>query len=126
MIAWRVALALVLAAAGGAARAQAQEFGRLFFTPEQRSTLDARRKARLPDKPASVTVESPTAKIDGYVMRRGGKSTVWLNGEAVPEGSQSESGVRVRPGGDPSRVSVTVGEDERQVNMKIGESLERW
>jgi hypothetical protein len=122
----RLALALLLASAAVAPSARAQELGRLFFTPEQRATLDARRKARLPDKPAAATVESPTAKIDGYVRRRGGKSTVWLNGEAIPEGSQPEGGVRVLPqGSDPSRVSVSVGESERQVDMKIGESLDR-
>ncbi len=39
-------LGLWLAAAAGASGAQ--EFGRLFFTPEQRAALDARRKARVP------------------------------------------------------------------------------
>ena len=45
---------------------QAQELGRLFFTPEQRAALDARRRARVPDKPAAVPiVASPTTRVDG-------------------------------------------------------------
>jgi hypothetical protein len=64
----------------------AQELGRLFFTPEQRSALDARRKARVPDKPAAaVSASSPTMRLDGYVKRSGARSTVWVNGESVDE-----------------------------------------
>lgn len=115
---------LALAAASGPARAQ--ELGRLFFTPEQRAALDARRKARIPDKPAAAAVApSPTTRIDGYVQRSGGKSTVWVNGEAISEGSQPED-LRVAPRrGDPGRVSVSAGEGERSVDVKIGATLER-
>jgi hypothetical protein len=60
----------------------AQELGRLFFTPEQRSALDARRKARVPDKPTANVVVSPTMRLDGYVKRSSGRSTVWVNREA--------------------------------------------
>ena len=69
----------------GTAGAQAQELGRLFFTPEQRAALDARRKARVPDKPAAASaVEQPVTRVDGAVRRSGGRSTVWVNGEAIP------------------------------------------
>ena len=47
-------LAACLVALLGSAGARAQELGRLFFTPEQRAALDARRKARVPDKPAAA------------------------------------------------------------------------
>jgi hypothetical protein len=106
--------------------AQAQELGRLFLTPEQRTALDARRKARIPDKPAAApVVESPTTRVDGYVQRRGGRSTVWLNGVPNQEGVQAD-GVQVGPGRrDPRNVSVTVGENERQFELKIGQKLDR-
>ena len=55
---------------------QAQELGRLFFTPDQRAALDARRKARVPDRPTVTTTVSPTTRLDGYVKRQGGRSTV--------------------------------------------------
>lgn len=121
----RQALCLFLAwalLAPGAASAQAQ-LGRLFFTPEQREALDARRKARLPDKPAAVAA-SPTTRIDGYVKRSSGKSTLWLDGYAVRDGAQPE-GLRVRAGPDPSRVTVRVGEEGRPIELKVGQTLDR-
>lgn len=105
--------------------ARAEALGRLFLTPEQRSALDARRKARLPDTPQAVVVESPTTRIDGFVTRSSGNSTIWVNGKAVGEGAQQER-LRVRPRrADPSRVTIEVGEGERKIDMKVGQSLDR-
>ncbi|MFM9982009.1 MAG: hypothetical protein ACKVP9_13960 [Burkholderiales bacterium] len=105
--------------------AYAEDLGRLFFTPEQRGALDARRKARIPDKPTAVVVESPVTRIDGVVSRTGGKSTTWVNGEAVPEGSQPE-GLRLRPKrNDNSRIVVNIGETDSDVDLKIGQSFDR-
>jgi len=107
------------------ASAFAQELGRLFFTPEQRAALDARRKARIPDKPAAVVPESPVTRIDGFVRRDGGRSTVWLNGAPTPEHVQPE-GIRIAPGKrDPLGVSVTVGEESRHFELKVGQKLDR-
>jgi len=120
----RQAAALLLAGALLAPCAvAAQELGRLFFTPEQREALDARRRARLPDKPAALA-PSPTTRLDGSVKRSLGKSTVWVDGSAVPEGTQPE-GLRIRRGGDPSRVTVIVGEDGRRIELRVGETLDR-
>ena len=102
--------------------AQAQELGRLFFTPEQRAALDARRKARVPDKPAATVVASPVTKLDGFVQRSSGPSTVWVNGEALPEGSADAP--RIGRGAEP-RVSVPLGECGRRAGMKPGEVLDR-
>ena len=112
---------LLLSAAAGA-----QELGRLFFTPEQRSALDARRKARVPDKPAAIPqVESPVTRVNGAVRRTGGKSTVWVNGEAIPEGAQP-GGPQLTPrSASPSRVSVPAGEGAQRFDLRVGESLDR-
>jgi hypothetical protein len=96
----------------------AQEVGRLFFTPEQRAALDARRKARVPDKPAATVVASPTTRVDGYVKRSTGPSTVWVNGEPLPEGTGEAT--RVGP-----RVSVPVGDGGRRARLRPGEVLDR-
>ena len=109
------AVALFLIVTAGAV--EAQEVGRLFFTPEQRAALDARRKARVPDKPAAVVVASPTTRVDGFVKRSGGPSTVWVNGEPLPEGAE---GPRIGP-----RVSVPLGEGGRRAALKPGEVLDR-
>ncbi len=96
----------------------AQEVGRLFFTPEQRAALDARRKARVPDKPSATVVTSPTTRVDGYVQRSTGPSTVWVNGEPLPEGTGEAP--RIGP-----RVSVPVGDGGRRATLRPGEVLDR-
>jgi hypothetical protein len=94
---------------------EAQELGRLFFTQEQRAALDARRKARVPDKPTAVSVVSPTTRLDGYVKRSRGPSTVWVNGESIQENVAERDG----------RVGVSVGESGARVGLKPGEVLDR-
>jgi hypothetical protein len=112
------------ALAGASTAPAAQQLGRLFLAPEQRSALDARRRARLPDKPAAI-VESPVTRIDGQVTRSGRNSTVWVNGQPYAEGEDA-GGVRVYPGrGDPGRVAVSVGETKQRVGLKVGETLDR-
>ena len=118
----RAALAVLLACLASAPAA-AQEFGRLFFTPEQRAALDARRKARVPDKPAAAVVASPTTRLNGYVQRSGGPSTVFLNGEAQTE-NQPDSPRIASQGGD-ARVIMPLGESGAGVVLKPGEVLDR-
>ena len=113
----------LVAAACVASPASAQELGRLFFTPEQRAALDQRRAARLPDKPA-LAQESPTTRVDGFVARSSGRSTVWVDGEPLPDGAQPD-GLRVRRGQDPSKVTVTYGEQQRRVELHVGDTLDR-
>ena len=96
----------------------AQELGRLFFTPEQRAELDARRRARVPDRPTAAVVASPTTKLDGYVKRSTGPSTVWVNGEPLPAGPGEPA--RIGP-----KVSIPVGEGGRRAALKPGEELDR-
>ena len=101
----------------------AQDLGRLFFTPEQRDALDARRKARMPDKPAAAPVViSPTTRLDGYVQRSAGRSTAFVNGVPVPEGSSEVP--RLDPRND-GRVAVPVGEGRARYPLKPGETLDR-
>ncbi len=103
--------------------AQAEDLGRLFFSPEQRTALDARRKARVPDRPAVSSVVSPTTRLDGYVKRSGGRSTVFVNGEALLEGT-AEAPV-VDPERRGGRVPVTSGDGRPRVELRPGEVLER-
>ena len=115
-------LGLSLTAAAGPCGAQ--EFGRLFFTPEQRAALDARRKARVPDKPAASPVAaSPTTRLDGYVVRSEGRSTVWVNGESLQDGSAEALRDPGRSG--DGRVRVPAGDGGARVGLKPGEVLDR-
>ena len=109
-------LVLILASAA----AQAEELGRLFFSPEQRAALDARRRARVPDSPAPI-VAAPVTRVDGFVKRSAGPSTIWINGEWATE-SSPEAPRLAEPA--PS-VSVSVGEAGGRVRLKPGETLDR-
>ena len=99
-----------------ATHAYPQQLGRLFYTDDQRAALDARRKARVPDRPAAApVVASPITRLDGFVKRSEGPPTVWVNGEALQE--------NVRPG--ERSVSVPVGDGGARVELKPGQELDR-
>jgi hypothetical protein len=116
-------LAVVLA---GPAAGQVPELGRLFFTPAQRAELDARRRARVPDKPAAAPVtESPITRVNGAVRRAGGKSTVWVNGEMIPEGTLPDAARLLPRSQGPGRVAVPAGEGSKHYDLRVGESLDR-
>jgi hypothetical protein len=116
--------AALLVVALAPANGQAQELGRLFFTPEQRAALDARRRARVPDKPAAAVVAAPVTRLDGYVKRSGGPSTVWINGESVPENAPEAPRIDATRGASGS-VSISVGEAGGRVRLRPGEALDR-
>ena len=81
----RTALAVIVAGSLGAPAA-AQEIGRLFHSVEQRSALDGFRKSKSlqPNAPrAEPAAPSPPARIDGYVVRSDGTSTVWVDGRSI-------------------------------------------
>jgi len=120
----RPALLLLLALALAPAPGQAQELGRLFFTPEQRAALDARRKARVPDKPAAAVVAAPVTRLDGYVKRSGGPPTVWINGESIPDNAPEAPRIDTSRGPSGS-VSISVGEAGGRVRLQPGEALDR-
>ena len=120
------ALALLALTLLGTTIAGAQELGRLFFTPEQRAALDARRKARVPDKPAAVQqAEHPITRVNGAVQRSGGRSTVWVNGETIQEGGQPESAKVAPREPGAGRVTLPAGEGAQRYNLRVGESLDR-
>lgn len=59
--------------------------GRLFFTPDQRAQLDMLRTKRVV---ASQTKDEPAPEVvtyNGIVRRSDGKTTVWVNNEALSE-----------------------------------------
>ncbi len=111
---------LVVAGLSGIAQpCSAQDVGRLFFTPEQRQALDARRRARLPDRPNAPVNTSSTTRLNGYVSRENGKSTVWVNGEPLPETASEAPRI-----GGSGRVTVNV-ESGARANLRPGEVLDR-
>jgi hypothetical protein len=114
---------LILSLTGFSLEANGQDLGRLFFTPDQRAALDARRKARVPDRPQAATTVSPTTRLDGYVQRSGGRSTAFINGEAVLEGTADAPVVDPQRRG--GRLAVPAGEGGPRVDLRPGETLDR-
>jgi hypothetical protein len=122
----KATLVAIVVGLSGVPSVQAQELGRLFFTPEQRTALDARRKARVPDRPAATPVaDLPVTRVNGAVERKGGKSTVWVNGETIPEDAQSDSARVTRRGSSSGRVSIPAGEGPQRYDLRVGESIDR-
>ena len=113
------ALAL-LGALAAPAGAQDTPLGRLFFTPEQRQTLDRQRQLDTQHRPALNA--GPTLTINGVVTRSSGKRTVWINGVAQNE---NRGGVVVTPQRNaPGQVVVHDG-DTPATNASVGDTVNR-
>lgn len=110
--------------------AQSESLGRLFFTPAQRSSLDVARSARARTTVATENPEqeaAPSAQTityGGLVRRDDGRTTVWLNNQAVRDTDPSGAGAvvtRVRPDG---RITLQAPQSARSVDLKPGQTVE--
>jgi hypothetical protein len=68
-------------------------------------------------------VTSPSTRVDGYVQRSGGPSTVWVNGETL--GVEGTDAPRIESGRREGRVSVPVGDSAVRFSLKPGQVLDR-
>jgi hypothetical protein len=115
---------------------QADDLGRLFFTPTERAQFDtARRAANQPqgEKPPLPTLELthsvrsalPTVTVNGMVLRRHGPSTLWINGESL------DANVAAVPGDtehvvhlESGAAVVTSNADVRSLRIKPGQTYD--
>ena len=73
-------LGLLLATLGAANASHAAGLGRLFYTPAQRTQLEAARARNVTQaSPAAPAIARPQ-RFDGVVIRSDGASTSWING----------------------------------------------
>lgn len=139
--AWAVA-AVALFAAFAAPQIEAQRLGRLFTTPEQRAALDdLRDQAQLEQpapeqEPASATsgsvqvteqVSGPTMSnltINGVVRHRGGRTTVWVNGDEVRRGNVSREGVLVESAARRGDVRLRLPSGTESVALRPGQKID--
>lgn len=100
-----------------------EPFGRLFFTPAQRSALDAGKQIRTQKASPAPEARSPREiTLSGVVTRSDGDSTVWINGIALDKRS---SGVSARTtGSDPAAAEVRLAGARNSVRMRVGQHLE--
>lgn len=126
------------------ANVNAEPLGRLFSSPEQRDALNYMRKAQkelidevptsspaiLPKLPKSAIKKQrkPLPKsiaVQGFVKRSDGKSTIWVNGNAMQEGD-SRGGVavgRLKPD-DSVRVPIKIKANGQRLGLRVGQAYE--
>ena len=85
--------------------------GRLFFTPQQRSQLDYEYARKVPTDGNS----SPVLTVNGIVQKQGGPRTVWING--VTQGSTNTGEI------NPTTQTVAVPGKSKSVKLKVGEKV---
>lgn len=116
----------------------ADDLGRLFFTPTERAQLDLERRRANQPAPPSVTAAELAARADavpppppaamtlnGVVRRRGGLSTVWVNGETRDSRAASvpdASGARVRL--TPDAVEFALDPTAQWQSIKPGQTYD--
>ncbi len=112
---------LAFAACAGTGHA-AEPLGRLFFTPAQRSALDAGKQLDRP-KQAGPAVRGPrSVTVNGIVTRSDGESTVWINGAPAGASRRGAAPVAATPSGTASaRVRVL----DSNARLRVGQTLDR-
>jgi hypothetical protein len=88
----------------------AEELGRLFFTPEQRTQLDYSYT-----REASSDNNDRALMLNGIVQKRGGKRTVWINGVPQQMGRSDEN--------TPESVPVPLPGQNKSVKLKVGQRV---
>jgi hypothetical protein len=94
--------------------------GRIFFTPEQRTQLDMLRKQKAIASQARDEPVPETITFNGIVRRNDGKTTVWLNNEALSESAlQNKQSIVGSIGRDGL---ITLQAPQTAVRLKVGQS----
>ena len=107
--------------------AGAEELGRLFFTPAQRATLDNARKQNIRseignDAEQPATPLPQNVSVNGVIRRSDGKNTIWLNNRVVTE--RQSGALSAAVGKNDNRVRLSVPENGKNVELKVGQSVE--
>ena len=107
--------------------AVADDLGRMFFTPEQRASLDKSRKQTTRTetdgefKPPAPPVPHNVA-VTGMIRRSDGRNTIWLNGRVLNERQTGDINARVV--GHDNHVRLKGPDGGRSVDVKVGQTVE--
>ncbi len=114
----------------------APTMGRLFFSPNDRASLDnIRQNSKAPDKlikadepekeEQSIDVEAEPSKriiVKGYVSRTDGKNTVWVNDKAMAEHSSNKDITVGTLQKNSGKIQVTIkGTEQKTIALKAGQ-----
>lgn len=103
----------------------ADQVGRLFFTPEQRATLDmARNNGGMSESalPSAQTTTSIT--VNGIVKRSDGKNTLWLNQVSQSETEQTPSQRNLSRHTHLPTIPVSLPGTGRTAYIRVGQTLD--
>lgn len=113
----------------------ANEFGRLFTSPEQREQLDELRYQQ-DVEPIKLNVEidekstrddterSPnmSVRVNGLIVREDGKNAAWINNASTFEGDLGMESILVREGDITSEeVQIRLPGNNKIIKLKVGE-----
>ncbi len=92
--------------------AQGERLGTLFYSAAERSAIVLARQ----NETAAVVKPSSVVNVSGIVKRQHGNSTVWINGQAVPEGQTVAPAAR-------TTISITGATLDGQ-HVRVGETVD--
>ncbi len=118
---WLAFIAMMLPLVSSAA----EPLGRLFYTPEQRATLDNARRQNIK---IEVETETPTPpeniSVNGVIKRSDGQSTVWINNRPLNE-KRAPSGIKIiGRSADNTSVTLQLPQSSHNVDLKVGQNLD--
>ena len=100
-----------LGALGLIPAAQADELGRLFFSPDERQQLD-QQHVRQTNRENGANTPSIII-VNGLIQHSDGSRTVWINGKAQ----------QIAPGKNINTVPVTLPGKNESIEVKVGQRL---
>ena len=113
-------VALVSGSIFTATGTSAEPLGRLFFSPAQRSILDAGKQVT---KPVATVPAPRTVHLTGVVTRSDAESTIWINGTAYHDASPD--GVQVKTDrAAPESTAILVPGKPARTRLKVGQQLD--
>ena len=116
-------------------QASAQEIGRLFSTPKERSELDRLRQKLKPGEKAPEVIINDKApelapvvviekmRVDGFVKRSSGQDTTWVNQQPQSVKQSSRRVIVQQQPSKPPLVSLTLPTGKR-LKLKAGQTVD--
>ena len=122
----KAGLAAILLLAPLLAGAAEAPLGRLFFTPDQRAQLDTLRTKKVV---ASQAKEEPPPEVvtyNGIIRRSDGKTTVWVNNQALSEADLREKPAIAGRVSRDGQIVIQAGQtgNAAKTQLKVGQSAE--
>jgi hypothetical protein len=93
--------------------------GRLFYSPQERTMMNAQR-----NRDAGMLTGGEKLSVDGLVVRSSGKSTVWLNGVPSHENRPPADIAITRRQGPGGKVQLRLPASGRDVELQVGQTLD--